>query len=105
MMTVLVDKLELKCVIGIFDFERENEQRIFISAKFRADEFVDYARICEIFKTDFKEQKFFKLEDALLYFETKFRDKFSTISYFYMKILKPDIIDSAVVGVEIERFY
>lgn len=105
MITVLVENLEFDCVIGLLDFERVNEQKIIVSAKFRAKEFIDYAKICEFIKAEFKEKKFLKLEDSLAYFELKFKEKFRTLEFFYMKILKPQILIGGVVGAEIEKFY
>lgn len=105
MITVLIERFEFSCIIGLLDFERESEQKIVVSAKFRADEYIDYALACKIIENSFKKEKFFKVEDALEYFSDKFKKEFKTLNYFYMKILKPEILDLAVVGAEIQRNY
>lgn len=105
MITILVENLEFDCIIGLLEFERTRVQKICINAKFRADEFLDYALICEIIETDFKKEKFLKVEDALNFFKSKFKSKFKTLNYFYMKIIKMEIIKNANVGAMIECSY
>ena len=104
-MRVLIENLEFRTIIGILDFEREKPQLVRICAKFEADEFIDYAKTCTEFEKIFNEQKFELVEDALKFCEAKFKEKFPTLKYFYMKILKPQILQNAVVGVETEKFY
>lgn len=105
MINILIEKLEFDCIIGLLDFERVKEQKVQIWAKFRADEFIDYAKACEFIEDKFKKEKFIKIEDALEFFQREFKAKFSTLEFFYMKILKPQILDSAVVGAEISKNY
>ncbi|CZE50311.1 dihydroneopterin aldolase [Campylobacter geochelonis] len=105
MITVLVEELEFSTIIGLLDFERLTPQKVVISAKFRADEFMDYAKICQILEEDFNENKFLKVEDALEFFEVKFKRQFNSLKYFYMKIIKKEIIKNAKVGAELEKFY
>ena len=45
-MRILIENLEFECIIGILDFERNSPQLVRICAKFEADEFIDYAKIC-----------------------------------------------------------
>ena len=105
MITILIENLKFKCIIGLLEFERVKEQEICVDAKFKASEFVDYALVCEIFENDFKKQKFLKVEDALCFFESKFKEKYKSLSYFYMKIIKTKIIVNASVGAIIEQEY
>ncbi|QKF64099.1 dihydroneopterin aldolase [Campylobacter corcagiensis] len=105
MINVLIEKLEFECIIGLLDFERTKEQKIQISAKFRADEFIDYAEVCSFIKDKFKQEKFMKIEDALAFFEMEFKARFSTLKFFYMKVLKPQILAPAIVGAEISKNY
>ncbi|MBR2156675.1 MAG: dihydroneopterin aldolase [Campylobacter sp.] len=104
-MRILIENLEFECIIGILDFERNSPQPVRICTKFEADEFIDYAKICAELEKIFKEQKFELIEDALNFCKVKFKEKFPTLKYFYMKILKPKILPNAVVGVELETIY
>lgn len=105
MITVFIENLRFKTIIGILDVERVQKQNISVDAEFRTCEFIDYSMICEIIKTKFDDMKFMKIEDALTFFESEFKILFSTLNYFYMKITKIDIVPNAFVGVKIEKFY
>ncbi|NLK65996.1 MAG: dihydroneopterin aldolase [Campylobacteraceae bacterium] len=105
MITVLVEELEFSAIIGLLDFERVKEQKVRVSAKFRAEEFIDYALVCETIKEDFKKEKFLKVEDALSFFENKFKEKYKSLNCFYMKIIKLEILPDAKVGASIEKSY
>jgi dihydroneopterin aldolase len=102
MKEVFIKNLKFRTIIGLLDHERKNEQEICVSAKFKADEFIDYVVICEILQADFNEHKFYKVEDALDFFEAKFKAQFRTLHSFSMKIAKPHIIDNALVGAKIK---
>lgn len=102
-MRILVQNLKFQAILGILDFERQIEQEILVNAKFEADEFIDYAEVCKEIELKFKGQKFLLIEDALKFFENFYKEKFQTLSYFYMQILKPKILPNAVVGVEFEK--
>lgn len=102
MIKILIEKLEFSAIIGTLDVERKSEQRVRVWAKLAAEEFIDYAQVCEYIKAEFREKKFRLIEDALRYFAQEFRSKFRSMDYFYMKILKPEILQDASVGAEIE---
>ena len=105
MITVLIENLELKTIIGMLKFERTTTQKIKIDAKFQAREFIDYALVCEILENEFNKNKFVKVEDALNYFCDFFKKKYPTINYFFMKIIKKEILQNADVGAMIEEIF
>ncbi|PSM52249.1 dihydroneopterin aldolase [Campylobacter blaseri] len=105
MITVLVENLEFKTIIGILDFERKKKQKIIVSVKFQAGEFIDYADVCKYIKKSFKKQKFMKVEDALEFFEAKFKKKYKSLTYLHIKIMKKEIIKSACVGASLENYF
>lgn len=105
MITVLIENLELKTIIGMLEFERTKAQKIKIDAKFQAHEFIDYALVCEILENEFNKNKFVKVEDALNYFCDFFKKKYPTINYFFMKIIKKEILQNADVGAMIEEIF
>ena len=102
MIKILIEKLDCGPIIATLDVARKREQRVGVGAKFGAEEFIDYARVCEYIKAEFREKKFRLVEDALRYFAQEFHSKFRSMDYFYMKILKPEILQDASVGAEIE---
>lgn len=105
MITVLIENLEFKTIIGMLEFERTKAQKIKIDAKFQAHEFIDYALVCEILENEFNKNKFVKVEDALNYFCDFFKKKYPTINYFFMKIIKKEILQNADVGAMIEKIF
>jgi dihydroneopterin aldolase len=48
LISVFVDSLEFDTIIGLLDFERVEAQRVCIDMEFSADEFIDYAKVCEV---------------------------------------------------------
>lgn len=105
MISVFVDNLEFDTIIGLLDFERVNSQKICVSMEFEACEFVDYATVCEITQREFNENKFYKVEDALEYFAIKFKAIYPSLTKFYMKISKIEIVPNAIVGAKILKNY
>lgn len=105
MISVFVDNLEFYTIIGLLDFERVNSQKICVSMEFEAYEFVDYATVCEITQREFNENKFYKVEDALEYFAIKFKAIYPSLTKFYMKISKIEIVPNAIVGAKILKNY
>lgn len=105
MITVLIENLEFKTIIGMLEFERTKAQKIKINAKFQAHEFIDYALVCEILENEFNKNKFVKVEDALNYFCDFFKKKYPTINYFFMKIIKKEILQNADIGAMIEEIF
>lgn len=105
MITVLIENLEFKTIIGMLEFERTKAQKIKLNAKFQAHEFIDYALVCEILENEFNKNKFVKVEDALNYFCDFFKKKYPTINYFFMKIIKKEILQNADVGAMIEEIF
>lgn len=105
MIVVLVENLEFKTIIGLLKKERKNRQKIIVNAKFQADEFIDYALVCKYIKKAFKKHEFLKVEDALVFFESKFKKKYKNLNYLYIKIIKKDILQNAQVGASLEKFF
>ena len=66
---------------------------------------IGYAKVCEVTQSEFKEQKFYKIEDALEYFSIKFKENYPSLNSFYMKISKTQIIKNATVGAKIIKNY
>lgn len=105
MIKILIENLEFETIIGLLDFERITPQKVRIDIKLGGDDFMDYAEICRDLELIFNREKFEKVEDSLKFCAKFFGEKFQNLNYFYMKILKIDIIKNADVGAEVELFF
>lgn len=101
-MTIYIEELKFKCVIGILDFERAAPQDVIVTAtityKYK-NKFLNYADIVDVIKKDMIESKFLLIEDALGSINKKLRDKFKLIKKIDLKITKPSILADCLVSV------
>lgn len=101
-MTIHIENLKFQCIIGILDFERVQEQNITINLTldYRYEkEFINYAEVVELIKTDTKKSEFLLIEDALTSLSNKLKEKFPLINMLNLKITKPSILPDAKVSV------
>lgn len=105
MISVFVKNLSFDTIIGVLDFERYTKQKVKISANLNADEFIDYAELCQYFIDKFNEKQFLKVEDALNFFKTDLKAKFATLKRIKLKITKPQIIENSEVGATLKYTY
>jgi len=102
-MKIYIENLSFQAILGILDFERVTPQDIVINLTINydyKDEFINYADVVDIIKSDMIEYKFLLIEDALKYLSEKLSTKFSAIKILNLKISKPSILDDCVVSVE-----
>lgn len=103
-MTIHVEDLKFKCIIGILNFERLKEQEVVINLTINYDykkEFINYVDVVEFIKTSMVEQKFLLIEDALSFLDSGLKQKFPLISSLSLKITKPTILTECMVSVSI----
>lgn len=101
-MTIHIEDLKFKCIIGILDFERKKEQDIIINIKIKykeKKEFINYADIVKITKKMMIKHKFFLIEDALKKINLKLTKEFKSIASLNIKITKPSILPDCKVSV------
>jgi len=101
-MTIHIESLEISCIIGVLDFEREREQKVIVDleADYLHDEdFVDYSKIVKIIKKNLKEKKYLLIEDALEDLGKIIALNYNKIKKLKIKISKPDIISNCIVAV------
>ncbi len=101
-MTIHIESLEISCIIGILDLEREREQRVIvdIDAQYLDDQnFVDYSKIVESVVQKMKKQKYLLIEDALIDLKSMILNDYKQITKLKIKISKPDIIKNCTVAV------
>ena len=101
-MTIHIENLKFQSIIGILDFERITPQEIVINLTIDyqyKNDFINYAEVVEILRSDMIFHKFLLIEDALNHFSTKLKKEFPLIEEFSIKITKPSILDNCVVSV------
>ena len=105
---IIIENLEFEAIIGILSHERKETQKVLVNAEIEyegKENFIDYAKVCEIIENLMKEKKFLLIEDALEAIECILSEKYPQIKSLKLKIQKPEILKNALVGVEILRKY
>ena len=101
-MTIHIDELRFQCIIGILDFERTTEQDVIIKVEISynyQDEFINYADVAQLIKSEMINSKFLLIEDALSSLSLKLKEEFSLIKLLTLKITKPSILPGCQVSV------
>lgn len=106
---ITIDNLKFLTIIGILEDERINPQEVVVSCAIdysrEKEGFINYAMVAEKIKSTMVKKKFFLIEDALESIAALLKEEFSMIDAIKLKILKPDILEDCVVGVEIFKKY
>jgi len=100
--TIHIENLKFKCIIGILDFERDEPQDIIINLNIDydyKDKFINYAEITKIIKKEMIKNKFLLIEDALIKISAKLKKDFPLIKTLDLKITKPSILPDTQVSV------
>ena len=100
-MTVHIEELTFKCIIGILDFERIKKQKIIINMSFEYDYsngiFIDYSEVSNLVKSTMKKEKFELIEEAIIFIEALLY-KMYKINNLKIKISKPTILKDCIVS-------
>lgn len=103
-MVVNIDDFSFKTIIGILPFERKKKQKVVVAISFEysfekdSKDFVDYSEVANLVKRSIKKEKFFLIEDAIIYLEDILNNNFK-IDNLKIKITKPDILKDCMVSV------
>jgi dihydroneopterin aldolase len=101
-MKIHIENLEIDCIIGLLDFEREHTQRIILDLQidygYQTDQFLDYSHIASMLESHLKESRYILLEDALLGIKNLLFQHFPSIETVHIKLRKPDILPNCTVG-------
>lgn len=103
-MTLLLQNLSLKAIIGILPQEREKAQEIIIDGEFSYEyrgEYLNYVEIVEFLKSEIQSNSYGLLEEALEDLREKIQAQFPSITHFTLSIKKPEILSDCIVGVKI----
>ena len=110
-MTIHIEQLSFKAIIGLLEFERHTPQRIIIDlqAHYNYDAndnfFIDYAQLAELIKEIMVKGEFELIESALIALESQIIQKYSKIRELEIKITKPDILNNCQVAVSKKWVY
>lgn len=101
-MTIHIEDLRFKCIIGILDFERKAPQDVIINIEINytySNKFINYADVVKSCKSLMINHKFLLIEDALLMISKKLKEEFQDIQTLQLKITKPSILPECKVSV------
>ena len=107
-MTIEIEDLRFKCIIGLLDFERHTPQEVIINVNLDydyTDEFINYAEIAKLIEENLQENKYELLEDALENLFNLISQNFPLIKKLHLKITKPDILPNCHVSVSNIKIY
>jgi dihydroneopterin aldolase len=102
-MRILIKDLRFEAIIGILEEERLAPQPVNLHVKIRydyqKDRFINYADVALFLEHTMQEKKYYLLEDALEDLSQKLLTLYPQIKTVKLKILKPAILQNAIVGV------
>lgn len=103
-MQIIIKNLTFLCIVGILENERITPQKVIVNLKvtydYDGENFINYAKLCEYIENDMQEIKYFLLEDAISSLLEKIKYTYPKIEKMTIEILKPDILQNAVVGLK-----
>jgi dihydroneopterin aldolase len=104
-MTIRVNDLEFKAIIGLLDFERDQVQRVRLTLEatytYQSSSFLDYAQMVGIAKQHIIAKKYTLLEEALHGLRDTLLETFPQIETLDITIAKPDILPDCVVSLSL----
>ncbi len=102
-MTIHIEDLKFRCIVGILDFERKMPQDVIINLTieydYKKNEFINYALVAQKVKEVMIERQFYLLEDALQEIIAMLLKEYKSIKNISLKITKPYILDDCSVSV------
>ena len=101
-MRIHIEQLELSCIIGLLDFERERVQRVILDIEidypYTQDSFIDYSHIATEVTLHLQKARYLLLEEALLGIKELLCQHYPQIETLEVKLSKPDILPHCSVG-------
>jgi len=101
-MKIHIDALEIECIIGLLDFEREHTQRVRLDIQidyvYEIGHFLDYGLMTEMIVSHLHKERYKLLEDALLGIRDLLFQSFESIEQLKIKLSKPDILPNCSVA-------
>lgn len=107
-MTIHIEDLRFKCIIGLLEFERHTPQEIIVDLELDydyTDTYINYAELAECIKTDLQEKKYELLETALNELFQIISANYPLLKRLFIKVTKPDILPDCSVSVSNVKIY
>lgn len=107
-MTIHIEDLRFKCIIGLLEFERHTPQEVIITLELDydyTDTFINYAELATLIEVHLQEKKYELLETALNELFDTISMQYSIIKRLFIKISKPDILSNCRVSVSNVKNY
>ena len=104
-MTTIIRDYEFSTIIGLLDFERVTPQKVRVSVEFESGEFIDYVEMINLIEEIYAREKFGTVESSPEICAKKLKEKFNSLSFLKMEILKIEIVKNATVGARAEFKY
>ncbi|MGJ8679691.1 dihydroneopterin aldolase [Paraglaciecola sp.] len=106
MQKIYIEQLEAYSLIGVYDWERENKQRLLFDIEIEADlsiaaqsdnveDTLNYAQIASAVIHAAEQSKFKLIESLANYLIDSILEQFPSISVVKLKLSKPDILANA----------
>lgn len=92
-MQIHITDFVFKAIVGVFDAEREETQRVVVNADIEYEykgEYLHHVDVAALIKKQIVTHKYKVLEDALIDITKALQQKYSNITNIHMKITKPD---------------
>lgn len=108
-MRIHIENLSFKTIIGILETERITPQRVILNVHIDYDYqpsfFINYADVCLFLEQEMTAMRYALLEEAIEDLGGKLSQKYTQMTFLSLKILKPDILPNATVGLSKEFNY
>ena len=101
-MQIHIETLTFDTIIGLLDFERDRPQRVIVdlqaSYDYANENFIDYADMVMLIRTELDDKKYELLEEALLGIKSRLTTTYPQLKTLSLKIAKPDILEECSVA-------
>ena len=101
-MFIHIETLTFETIIGLLDFERDRPQRVIVdleaSYDYAHENFIDYADMVMLIRTELHEKKYELLEEALLGIKNRLTSTYPQLKTLSLKIAKPNILPDCTVA-------
>jgi dihydroneopterin aldolase len=109
-MTIHIEDLRFKCIIGLLEFERHTPQEVIVTLELDydysdTDTFINYADLAKLIEMHLQEKKYELLERALNELFETISTRYTSITRLFLKISKPDILPNCRVSVSNVKIY
>ena len=107
-MTIHIEDLRFKCIIGLLECERHTPQEVIVRLELDynyTDTFINYADLAKLIEIHLQEKKYELLETALNELFEVISSQYASISRLFLKISKPDILPNCRVSVSNVKIY